>query len=199
MRAFDLHFLNIAACILLLASLFTSALGSPVATRSRRSKPKPRKCHDKHRNFRTVSSIYNLTVYPNQLPILGQGGAGVPPGLFNQDVVGRVDPVGDFEGFEHSIEYFFALAPVPSGNAAKAAITSYKITEFSSGCRDVAASVVYLYCSVVDPGGPDHGKELAPLKQVSRAHISSKPSPSSPKLTSGNISTNTSSGGILEI
>ncbi len=118
------------------------------------------------RNFNTVSSIYNLTVYPNQVPIFQAGGAAVPDGLFNQDVVGRVDPVGNFTGFEHSIEYFFALSPLPQNNAAKAAITSYQITEFSSQCRDVASSVVYLYCSVVNPGCPDDGKPLPPLKQV---------------------------------
>lgn len=119
-----------------------------------------------HRNFETISRIYNLTVYPNQLPILGLGGAAVPPGLFNKDAAGRVTPVGNFTGFEHSIEYFFALAPVPQGNAAKAAITGYRIAEFSSGCEDVAASVVYLYCSVVDPGSADHGKPLPALKQI---------------------------------
>lgn len=119
------------------------------------------------RNFKTVSRIYNLTVYPNQLPIIQHGGAGVPSGLFSQDVAGRVDPVGDFVGFQDSIEYFFALSPLPQGNAASAAITSYKIAEFSSGCRDIAASVVYLFCSVVNPGCADHGKQLAPLKQVS--------------------------------
>jgi hypothetical protein len=122
-------------------------------------------CYAK-RNFKTISSIYNLTVYPNQLPIFGAGGAGVPKGLFNQNVVGRVDPVGNFTNFENSIEYFFALSPLPEGNPAKAAITSYQITEFSSQCKDVAASVVYLYCSVVDPGSPNHGKQLPPLKQV---------------------------------
>jgi hypothetical protein len=121
----------------------------------------------RERNFKTISSIYNLTVFPNQLPIIQRGGAGVPLGLFNKDVVGRVDPVGDFKGFEHSIEYFFALAPLPQGNGASSAITSYKITEFSSECADVAASVVYLFCSVVNPGSPDHGKPLPPLKQVS--------------------------------
>jgi hypothetical protein len=118
------------------------------------------------RNFNTISSIYNLTVYPNQLPIIQHGGAGVPPGLFSNDVVGRVDPVGDFVGFEDSIEYFFALAPLPQGNGASSAITSYKITEFSSECEGIASSVVYLYCSVVNPGSPNHGKPLPPLKQV---------------------------------
>lgn len=119
------------------------------------------------RNLQTISSIYNFTVYPNQLPIFVEGAAGVPSGLFNQDVVGRVDPVGEFIGFQDSIEYFFALAPLPQGNAAYSAITSYQITEFTSACPDVAASVVYLNCGVVDPGSSDNGQALAPLKQVS--------------------------------
>jgi len=119
------------------------------------------------RNFNTVESIYNLTIYPNQLPILEQGAAGVPPGLFNEAATGRVDPVGNFSGFDDSIEYFFALAPVPSTNLASTAITSIQITEFSSGCPDVAASVVYLYCNVYAPGSADNGKALAPLKEVS--------------------------------
>ncbi|KAM7215293.1 hypothetical protein V8F06_009344 [Rhypophila decipiens] len=116
------------------------------------------------RNFNTISRIYGLTVYPNQVPIVLGGSKGVPPGLFSKDVAGRVDPVGDFKGFDDSIEYFFALAPLPQGNPLQAAITSYKITEFSTQCKDVAASVVHLYCSVVD--GPDAGKVLPPLKQI---------------------------------
>jgi len=128
--------------------------------------PDPEPAKWRERNFKTVSSIYNLTVYPHQLPIVQRGGLGVPAGLFNKNVVGRVDPVGDFVGFEDSIEYFFALSPLPEGNGAKSAITSYKITEFSSECADIASSVVYLYCSVYNPGSPDHGKPLAPLKQV---------------------------------
>lgn len=118
------------------------------------------------RNFDTVSSIYNLTVYPNQVPIIFGGAGNVPEHLFSQDVVGRVYPVGNFQGFEDSIEYFFALAPLPQGNVQSAAITNYKITSFSSGCQNVAASVVYLYPSVVDPESPENGKPFAPLKQV---------------------------------
>jgi hypothetical protein len=123
--------------------------------------------HYERRNFKTVMSIYNLTVYPNQLPILEQGAAGVPPGLFNEDATGRVDPVGNFSGFDDSVEYFFALAPVPQMSALSVAITSIKITEFSSACPNVAASVVYLFCSVVNPSSSDNGKALAPLKEVS--------------------------------
>lgn len=153
MYLFSLQVLSIACA---LACLLVPAWSRPA-----------RKCDDKQRNFNTISTIYNLTVYPNQLPVFEIGAAGVPSGLFNQNVVGRVDPVGDFVGFQDSIEYFFALAPLPQGNAASAAITSYKITEFTSACLDVAASVVYLFCSVVNPGSPDNGTPLATLKQVS--------------------------------
>jgi hypothetical protein len=124
------------------------------------------------RNFDTISKIYNLTVYPNQLPILGAGAAGVPAGLFNEDATGRVDPVGNFTGFDDSIEYFFALAPVPSTNPASTAITSIQITEFNSACPNVAASVVYLFCEMTDPTGQNHGKAVAPLKEVSKMNQS---------------------------
>jgi len=134
------------------------------------------KKHDEHRhyeqrNFDTVRSIYELTIYPNQLPILEGGAAAVPPGLFNENATGRVDPVGNFTGFDDSIEYFFALAPVPQTNAASTAITSIQITEFSSACPGVAASVVYLFCNVEDASSPDNGKSLAPLKEVSETSI----------------------------
>jgi hypothetical protein len=140
------------------------------STRSLPWKVEPWKHHEQRnweqRNFDTVKKIYDLTIYPNQLPILQQGAAGVPPGLFNEEATGRVDPVGNFSGFDDSIEYFFALAPVPSTNAASTAISSIQITEFSSACPDVAASVVYLFCNVVDQSA-DNGKTLAPLKEVS--------------------------------
>jgi hypothetical protein len=119
------------------------------------------------RNFDTVKSIYELTIFPNQLPILEEGAAGVPPGLFNENATGRVDPVGNFSGFDDSIEYFFALAPVPQTNAGSTAITSIQITEFSSACPDVAASVVYLYCNVEDSNSTNNGQALSPLKEVS--------------------------------
>ena len=119
------------------------------------------------RNFRTLSKIYNLTIYPNQLPILQHGAAGVPPGLFNQNATGRVDPVGNFTGFQDSIEYFFALAPVPQENPTSQAFSSIQLTEFTSGCPDVAASVVYFFTSVVNPNSSANGKPLPPLKQVS--------------------------------
>jgi len=123
------------------------------------------------RNFKTISSIYNLTIYPNQLPVIEQGAAAVPPGLFNQNATGRVDPVGNFTGFQDSVEYFFALAPVPQANSVSQVFSSIKITEFSSACPDVAASVVYFFTSVLSPGSPNNGQSLPPLKQVSDKSI----------------------------
>jgi hypothetical protein len=130
-------------------------------------RPPPFTPHFEKRNFDTIQGIYNLTIYPNQVPILLQGAAGVPAGLFNANATGRVDPVGNFTGFDDSIEYFFALAPVPLLYPAAPAITSIKITEFSSACPSVAASVVYLFLNVSDASSPNNGKSLAPLKQVS--------------------------------
>jgi hypothetical protein len=168
MYLFDLH----VVCICLVG-LIPSIWSLPLQRQHYKQR------HFERRNFDTVRSIYDLTIYPNQLPILEQGVAGVPPGLFNKHATGRVDPVGNFSGFEDSIEYFFALAPVPQTNPASAAISSIRITEFSSGCPDVAASVVYLFCNVDNPGSPDHGKSLAPLKEVSHKSIFSICTPSS--------------------
>lgn len=140
------------------------------------------KPHHKHhepkewqkRNLATITSIYNLTVFPNQEPILERGAAGVPAGLFNENATGRVDPVGNFTGFNDSIEYFFALAPVPTTNAAGAGISSIQITEFSSACPNIAASVVYLFTNQESANGTDVATPTAPLKEVSfRNSISS--------------------------
>jgi hypothetical protein len=176
MYLFDLHIVCICL-IWLIPSAWSLPLRSwwPWGKHDHQGKGNWGKPHEQEnwaqRNLDTITSIYNLTVFPNQLPILEQGAAGVPAGLFNENATGRVDPVGNFTGFDDSIEYFFALAPVPSTNAASTAITSIQITEFSSACPDVAASVVYLYCNVEDPGSPDNGKALAPLKEVSEQII----------------------------
>ncbi|CAK4032316.1 Hypothetical predicted protein [Lecanosticta acicola] len=105
------------------------------------------------RNLRTVRKIYDLTVYPNNIPVLLQGGAAVPKGLFSNDSKGRVSPVGNFVGFEDSIEYFFALAPTPQGNPAGAAVYDAQVVNFVSGCPDVASSLVYLRTGQVNQLG----------------------------------------------
>ncbi|KAJ8079814.1 hypothetical protein AAF712_016620 [Marasmius tenuissimus] len=120
------------------------------------------------RNLNTIRSIYNLTVYPNNVPIIQNGGSAVPRGLFNANATGRITPLGNFTGFEDSIEYFFGLAPVPQNNPAGSAFYKADIVEFSSGCPDVASSVVYLHTARVNPetGERVSGAREVPLKQI---------------------------------
>ena len=117
------------------------------------------------RNLDTVSKIYNLTVYPNNLAFIAKGSASVPPGLFAANATGRITPVGNFSGFDDSTEYFFALAPVPLP-PAYGAFTKAEVVEFTSGCPNIAASTVYFTTSVVNPNSTDNGKYLTTLKQV---------------------------------
>src|SRR3569833_3004486 len=88
------------ACAALMACLVSPARGWPVLWGWSRN--------FEQRNFKTVSRIYNLTVYPNQLPIFTSGAAGVPAGLFSKDVVGRVAPVGRIVGIPGTIESILA-------------------------------------------------------------------------------------------
>lgn len=117
------------------------------------------------RNLQTITAIYNRTVYPENLSFLQNGTASVPAGLFNPNASGRIDPVGNFSGFQESTEYFFALAPVPRA-PTYAAFTKAQIVEFTSGCPDVAASVVYFTTSVVNGTAPNNGQYITSLKQV---------------------------------
>ncbi|KAJ6579197.1 hypothetical protein DFH09DRAFT_1246204 [Mycena vulgaris] len=102
------------------------------------------------RNKATVQKIYDLTVYPANAKIIAEGSSAVPAGLFNTNATGRVTPVGQFVGFEDSIEYFFGLAPLPSGVPPNGAITNATLVEFTSGCPEVAASTVYLTTSTIN-------------------------------------------------
>jgi hypothetical protein len=125
------------------------------------------------RNLQTITSIYNLTVYPNNVPIIQDGASAVPAGLFSQNATGRISPVGNFSGFQDSIEYFFGLAPVPQANSGSFAFYNAQIVEFTSGCPEVAASVAYLSAAQVDPntGAPVPGSVTTMLKQVAFWHF----------------------------
>ncbi|KXS94387.1 hypothetical protein AC578_6589 [Pseudocercospora eumusae] len=119
------------------------------------------------RNLNTIQKIYNITVYPNNMPIVNEGAKAVPPGLFNEKATGRVNPVGNFSGFDDSIEYFFALAPVPQQEQGLAFYKA-EVVEFTSGCPEVASSLVYLRTGHVDPqtGELDDSKQKTTLAQV---------------------------------
>jgi len=118
------------------------------------------------RNLQTIKNIYNLTIYPNQVPIIVAGAAAVPKGLFALNATGRISPVGNFTSFDDSIEYFFALPPIPHSNSNGAAFTHFWIPQFSSECPEVAASTVYLTAAVVDPTKNDTGRVVTYLKQT---------------------------------
>ena len=117
------------------------------------------------RNLQTITAIYNRTVYPANLAFLQNGTGSVPAGLFNPNASGRVSPLGNFSGFQESTEYFFALAPVPRA-PTYVAFTKAQVVEFTSGCPDIAASVVYFTNSVVNATAANNGQYITTLKQV---------------------------------
>ncbi|KAJ7863404.1 hypothetical protein B0H13DRAFT_1638196 [Mycena leptocephala] len=117
------------------------------------------------RNFDTIQKIYNLTVFPANAKIITEGAPAVPAGLFNENATGRVTPVGEFFGFQDSFEYFFGLAPLPSGVPPNGAISNATLVEFTSGCPEVAASTVYLTVSTTNPDNST-GPFITALKQI---------------------------------
>ncbi|TVY60794.1 hypothetical protein LSUE1_G008135 [Lachnellula suecica] len=132
------------------------------------------------RNLNTVQAIYDLTVFPKEeqrrskeandkrkdnIPIRTNGSSAVPAGLFAATASGRVTPLGNFSGFEDSIEYFFALAPVPLP-PLYGVFKGAPVVEFTSGCPEVAASVVYLEQYVLNDTLATNGQYINSLKQI---------------------------------
>lgn len=107
-------------------------------------------------------------VFPrNNLAIQTQGGS--VASLFDPDARGRITPLGNFTGALDSIEYFYGLAPSPMANAAGLGIFEAEVVEFTSGCPEVASSLVYLKAGPVNnvTGGLLPGSNVTTLKQVS--------------------------------
>ncbi|KAF7290200.1 hypothetical protein MIND_01333400 [Mycena indigotica] len=119
------------------------------------------------RNRNTIESIYNLTVYPHNLAVLN---GSIPPGLFDDNANGRITPVGEFFGFQDSVEYFWGLAPVPSGHPPNAVFASADVVHFVSGCPEVAASTVYFTYKTLNPDNTP-GAFVTKLKQVAFWHF----------------------------
>ncbi|KAJ7491371.1 hypothetical protein B0H11DRAFT_2277873 [Mycena galericulata] len=117
------------------------------------------------RNQNTIQAIYNLTIFPANAKIIAEDSSAVPAGLFNINATGRVTPVGEFFGFQDSIEYFFGLAPLLSGVLPNGAITNATLVEFTSGCPEVVTSTVYLTVSTINPENST-GAYITALKQV---------------------------------
>ncbi|KAH8895381.1 hypothetical protein GQ53DRAFT_855803 [Thozetella sp. PMI_491] len=119
------------------------------------------------RNLHTIRTIYNLTTYPNNLGIHTGNPDAIPPGLFNSNATGRISPVGNFTGYTDSVEYFFALSPLPSEYNSNLAVYKADVVHYTSGCPEIAASVVYLYSGAVDPAtGEFIGNQTTILTQV---------------------------------
>ncbi|KAI9748684.1 MAG: hypothetical protein M1815_003041 [Lichina confinis] len=117
------------------------------------------------RNRATIERIYELTLYPNQLPILQGGAAAVPERLFANGTRGRITPVGSFEDLEGTVEYFWGLAPVPQGPNG-IVLNRAEVVSFQSQCPEVASSVVYLYTSRYNAETGTLGEEISILKQI---------------------------------
>ncbi|KAJ7114956.1 hypothetical protein C8R44DRAFT_984272 [Mycena epipterygia] len=117
------------------------------------------------RNKATVKKIYDLTIFPANAKIIAEGVSAVPADLFNANATGRVTP--------DSIEYFFGLAPLPTGVPPNGAFTNATLVEFVSGCPDVAASTVYLTASTINADNST-GPFLTALKQIAFWHFNGK-------------------------
>lgn len=89
--------------------------------------------------------------------------------LFDPAAKGRISPLGNFTGALDSIEYFYGLAPSPQTNPAGLGIFEAQVVEFTSGCPEVASSLVYLKAGQVNnaTGGLLPGSPVTILKQVS--------------------------------
>ena len=150
--------------LLVLCSTLVACLPSEYALDTQAtSKQKP--ISFQQRNLNTITALYNRTVYPTNLEFIVNGSSSVPKGLFNANVSGRITPVGNFTGFQDSVEYFFALAPIPQPPLYYG-FSKIQIVEFSSQCPGVAASEVYFTESVINPGAANDGQTIATLKQV---------------------------------
>lgn len=117
------------------------------------------------RNFDTIQKIYNTTIYPNNQAFIQKGISEIPKGLFNKNATGRIAPVGNFSGIDDTAEYFFALNPAPVFPLYDT-WTNAKIVSFSSGCPEVASSVVYGATTGVNPNASTYGKTVTTIKQV---------------------------------
>ncbi|KAI9884548.1 MAG: hypothetical protein M1823_003674 [Watsoniomyces obsoletus] len=117
------------------------------------------------RNRATIQRIYDNVVYPNQIPVIQNGGKAVPKGLFDPNARGRISPVGNFTGFEDTIEYFFGLSPIPRA-PRYIALNRAELVSFQTACPEVASSVVYLHSAELNPNSTEPPREVSILKQV---------------------------------
>lgn len=109
-----------------------------------------------------------IQVFPRNTVAIQTQGQSVAA-LFDPDARGRISPLGNFTGALDSIEYFYGLAPVPQTNPAGLGIFEADVVEYTSGCPEVASSLVYLKAGPVNnvTGEFIAGSNVTILKQVS--------------------------------
>ncbi|KAF7311159.1 Secreted protein [Mycena kentingensis (nom. inval.)] len=120
------------------------------------------------RNKNTVQTIYNLTIYPANAAIILGGADAVPPGLFNANASGRAGLPR-----RRLCRVPAPLAPLPATTPATGPIiVSATLTEFTSGCAEVAASTVHLRIHTIPANGsiPD-AQFLTTIKQTAFWHF----------------------------
>ncbi|KAJ7913372.1 hypothetical protein B0H13DRAFT_1873924 [Mycena leptocephala] len=154
-------------CVAILAVALLSAASEPHKSEPKEGEPEP---HWYIRNKATIQKIYDLTVFPANAQIIAEGASAVPAGLFNANATGRITPVGEFFGFEDSIEYFFGLAPLPSGVPPNGAIANATLVQFTSGCPEIAASTVYFTVRTMNANN-SVGAYITTLKQTAFWHF----------------------------
>jgi hypothetical protein len=97
---------------------------------------------------------------------IAEGASAIPAGLFNGNATGRITPIGNFSGFEDTVEYFFGLTPPPQAPLYDT-WTEADVVSFTSGCPEVASSVVYGRTTGVNSSASTYGQYITTIKQVS--------------------------------
>lgn len=92
--------------------------------------------------------LYNLVVYPNNLPVLDDTSILEPFVDTNAD--SRFTPVGEFTGFPGFVEYYYALGSTPAGF-----VQSIKFRSIACDNNIVHFRVELVFNQTLSPIGPD--------------------------------------------
>ena len=153
-------------------SLLASAFASPFHVKRQSNSTSPTtnttspEINYVERNRATIQAIYDNAQYPNNQVFMQKGYAAIPSGLFNQNVQGRIAPIGNFSGIQAAAEYFYGLTPPPD-LPLYTTWTNAQMVSFSSGCPNVASSVVWSAVTGVNASFPQtYQQQVTTIKQV---------------------------------
>jgi len=114
------------------------------------------------RNYNQIRKIYDNVQYPKNIEIIANG---PPPGLFAQNVSGRINPIGNFTDIKGLVEYFYALTPAVTNNLIGAALGELVIVGFSSMCAEVAAFSGYVPICIYNKASQTCGSTVGYIAQ----------------------------------